>query len=85
MQASLEELLDAGAGAAAAGAGGSLTTKKRQKLVAEETAHMKAVLEHPAFVADPFAALQQHIANTVGGPNSRERREERRAGGVPKR
>ena len=43
----------------------AITSKKRQKLVAEETAHMQQVLEHPAFVADPFAALQEHIKNTV--------------------
>ena len=83
MQASLEELLEAGDSAPTAGPSGSLTTKKRQKLVADETAHLQAVLEHPAFVADPFAALQQHISNTVGGPNSRERREGRRNEGVP--
>ena len=44
---------------------GSLTSKKRQKLVAEETLHIQQVLEHPSFVADPFAALQSHLRNTV--------------------
>ena len=43
-----------------------LTSKKRQKLVAEESHHMLQVLQHPAFVANPFAALQEHLKNTVG-------------------
>ena len=50
---------------AAPSSGGSLSSKKRQKLVAEETEHMRAVLAHPAFIADPFAALQEHLRNTV--------------------
>ena len=44
-----------------------ITSKKRQKLVADETEHMKQVIEHPSFVADPFAALQEHLANTIHG------------------
>ena len=31
---------------------------------------MQQVLEHPAFIADPFAALQEHLRNTVGVPSS---------------
>ena len=46
--------------------GSALTSKKRQKLVADETAHMKQVIQHPAFVADPFAALQEHLKNVIG-------------------
>lgn len=68
MRASLEDLLSEGerrAAAAAPSSGGSLSSKKRQKLVAEETEHMRAVLAHPAFIADPFAALQEHLRNTV--------------------
>jgi hypothetical protein len=44
----------------------TMSSKKRQKLVAEETAHMQQVIQHPAFVADPFAALQEHLHNTIG-------------------
>lgn len=51
--------------------GVSLTSKKRQQLVVEETQHMRDVLAHPAFVADPFAALQEHLANTVA-PNEKD-------------
>ena len=57
----------------------SLTSKKRQKLVVEETQHLRAVLEHPAFVADPFAALQEHLQNTVAPPPLEDSR-----GGNPK-
>lgn len=31
--------------------------------------HMKEVLKHPSFMADPFAALQEHLANTVNKPD----------------
>lgn len=72
MKASLDELLAANdqaqrlkAGAGDPIAGSSLSSKRRQKLVAEETEHMQQVLQHPAFVADPFGALQEHLANTM--------------------
>ena len=52
--------------------GSSLTSKKRQKMVADETSHLQQVLQHPAFVADPFAALQEHIRNTVGAMHQNE-------------
>lgn len=75
MAASLEELMAAsdarmrGSSSTHAQDGGiSLTSKKRQQLVVEETQHLQAVLEHPAFVADPFAALQEHLQNTVTPP-----------------
>ena len=50
----------------------ALTSKKRQKMVVDETHHMQRVLEHPAFVADPFATLAEHLQNTVGAPTSKE-------------
>ena len=52
-----------------------LSNKKRLKLVAEETQHLRDVLEHPAFVADPLAALREHLKNTVAPkpPRGRER------------
>ena len=43
-----------------------------------ETAHMQQVIQHPAFVADPFAALQEHLKNTVGQHGSKERKKEGR-------
>ena len=39
-------------------------------LVVDETRQFQAVLEHPAFVADPIAAIQEHLKNTVGQPSS---------------
>ena len=73
MQASIEELIAANEQHyreqwEKSGGGGSshaLTARKRQKMVVEETQHLQQVLAHSAFVADPFAALQQHIGNTV--------------------
>ena len=70
MKASLDELLAANEEthrqkADAEPAGSSLTSKRWQKLVAEETKHMQAVLQHPAFVANPFGALQEHLSNTM--------------------
>ena len=78
MKASLEELLSSNEqrlreqqrADEARLSGSALSSKKRQKLVAEETLHMQQVLEHPAFIADPFAALQEHLRNTVGVPSS---------------
>ncbi|KAL1515576.1 hypothetical protein AB1Y20_002196 [Prymnesium parvum] len=78
--ASLDELMAAsdararGSASTHAQDGGvSLTSKKRQQLVVEETQHLQAVLDHPAFKADPFAALQEHLNNTVA-PSTDERK-----------
>ena len=48
----------------------ALTARKRQKMVVAETEHLQQVLTHPAFVADPLAALQEHLRNTVKGSSS---------------
>ena len=52
----------------------SLSSKRRQQLVADESLHMREVLAHPAFQANPFAALQEHLANTVTQPAAKERK-----------
>jgi excinuclease UvrABC helicase subunit UvrB len=86
MKASLEELLAANEERLSAqhkqeakSSSAGLTSKKRQKLVAEESQHMIQVLQHPAFVANPFAALQEHLKNTVGAMHmDRSERKERR-------
>ena len=87
MKASLDELLEAnegkhkklkGGGSDAAAPSQAMAAVKRQKVVAEETAHMQQVIQHPAFVADPFAALQEHLKNTVGQHGSKERKKEGR-------
>ena len=85
LKASLDELLAANAQVhrqrAEVELGGSLTSKRRQKIVAEETKHLQAVLAHPAFVADPFGALQEHLSNTMAAME--EKAKER--GGGPSR
>lgn len=56
----------------------AITAKRRQKLVADETAHLQEVLQHPAFVADPFAALAEHLKNTVSEPSRAAARDAKR-------
>jgi len=69
MRASLEELLAEGEARAAKSQAEDysigLNAKKRLKLVAEETANLADVIAHPAFKADPFAALSAHLNATV--------------------
>ena len=56
----------------------SMSSKRRQQMVVEESAHLRDVLSHPAFVANPFAALQEHLANTVTQPAAKEREQKER-------
>lgn len=39
--------------------------KARRRILAEEAAQVKNVIEHPSFQADPMEALRQHLMNTV--------------------
>eukprot|EP00965_Chrysotila_dentata_P198787 6179019-Pleurochrysis_carterae.AAC.1 len=85
IRSSLEELLeetekrsqpsrtDGSTGTNASKTKSSLNNKRRVKLVAEETRHLKEVIEHPAFVANPMAALREHLKNTVAPKPPRER------------
>jgi hypothetical protein len=41
------------------------TNKAKRKLVAEEAHHVSLVMQHPAFKADPFATIQEHLRNTL--------------------
>jgi ABC-type dipeptide/oligopeptide/nickel transport system ATPase component len=41
------------------------TNKSRQKLVGKEVTQMSLVLQHPEFQADPFAAMREHLENTI--------------------
>ena len=83
MRASLEEMLAAGeekaASSSAGSAGVGLNAKKRLQLVADETANMRDVLDHPAFKSDPFGAIQAHLQSTVDAQHAKadERRRER--------
>jgi|TARA_B100000513_G_scaffold187543_1_gene110042 hypothetical protein len=68
MKDSLEALLDSNETTASTrlpAAPKLSSARGRLKLVTEETDHMKEVISHPAFAADPFAALQEHLENTV--------------------
>lgn len=42
--------------------------KARRRLAVDESAAVRGVLEHPAFTADPLAALRLHLKNTVTQP-----------------
>ncbi|CAK4083317.1 unnamed protein product [Aphanomyces euteiches] len=42
-----------------------LTGKQKKRLAMHELGHLKAVHTHPAFQANPFAAIQMHLQNTV--------------------
>lgn len=41
------------------------SNKAKQRLVAEEVEHLSLVLQHPAYKADPFATMQEHLRNTL--------------------
>ena len=44
----------------------TLNTNKAKKSLANiEITHMGLVLQHPSFVANPFAAIQQHLRNSL--------------------
>ncbi|XP_078344559.1 uncharacterized protein LOC144630141 [Oculina patagonica] len=42
-----------------------MSKKARQALQASEIAHFQQVLKHPAFKANPLAAISEHIKNAV--------------------
>ena len=73
MKASLEELLDANETQHKQewrSRKRGLTSKARSRIVVQETAHLQQVLDHPAFKADPIAALTEHIRNIVDASNA---------------
>ena len=39
--------------------------QSKMELTAREVHHMELVLEHPAFSANPFATIQEHLRNTL--------------------
>lgn len=41
------------------------TVKAKKNLANSEIGHMGLVLEHPSFVENPFAAIQQHLRNSL--------------------
>lgn len=45
----------------------SNTLKGKKNLAAREMEHMNLVLQHPAFLSNPFEAIQQHLRNSLAG------------------
>jgi ABC-type dipeptide/oligopeptide/nickel transport system ATPase subunit len=41
-----------------------ITNKAKRKLVVGEVEHMNLILQHPAYKADPFQTMQEHLLNT---------------------
>ena len=41
------------------------SNKSKQSLVQKEVAHLNLVRQHPAFQADPFATIREHLQNTM--------------------
>eukprot|EP00245_Coleochaete_scutata_P005325 TRINITY_DN18789_c0_g1_i1.p1 TRINITY_DN18789_c0_g1~~TRINITY_DN18789_c0_g1_i1.p1 ORF type:complete len:209 (+),score=48.68 TRINITY_DN18789_c0_g1_i1:123-749(+) len=42
-----------------------MRSKARQEITKEETKQLAAVLSHPAYQQNPFAAIRQHLQNTL--------------------
>jgi Ribosome biogenesis protein SLX9 len=41
------------------------SNRAKQSIGKKEIEHMKLVLEHPAFIANPLAAIHEHLKNTI--------------------
>ena len=52
-----------------------LTNKSKQILANTEISHMGLVLEHPSFKADPFAAIRQHLQNSLAPEAAKMKKE----------
>lgn len=44
------------------------SAKQRQHILAEESSRLQQVLQHPAYVADPIAAITNHLRHTLPPP-----------------
>eukprot|EP00578_Thalassiosira_sp_NH16_P011927 CAMPEP_0181109358 /NCGR_PEP_ID=MMETSP1071-20121207/18133_1 /TAXON_ID=35127 /ORGANISM="Thalassiosira sp., Strain NH16" /LENGTH=264 /DNA_ID=CAMNT_0023193047 /DNA_START=49 /DNA_END=844 /DNA_ORIENTATION=+ len=51
------------------------TNKSKKTLANTEISHMGLVLEHPKFKEDPFAAIQQHLRNSLAPDAEKMKRE----------
>eukprot|EP00584_Thalassiosira_punctigera_P020122 CAMPEP_0172574386 /NCGR_PEP_ID=MMETSP1067-20121228/136673_1 /TAXON_ID=265564 ORGANISM="Thalassiosira punctigera, Strain Tpunct2005C2" /NCGR_SAMPLE_ID=MMETSP1067 /ASSEMBLY_ACC=CAM_ASM_000444 /LENGTH=224 /DNA_ID=CAMNT_0013367013 /DNA_START=140 /DNA_END=814 /DNA_ORIENTATION=+ len=54
------------------------TNKSKKTLANAEIPHMGLVLQHPSFKEDPFAAIQQHLRNSLAPEVERMERESRK-------
>ena len=48
------------------------TNKAKPKLVAEEVEHMSLILQHPAYKANPFETMQEHLRNTLAASKAQQ-------------
>lgn len=47
------------------GKGKTLREKKRKSIVQESSRRIPAVMKHPAFQQNPWAAIREHVGNTI--------------------
>ncbi|KAL4278249.1 hypothetical protein GQ457_03G003250 [Hibiscus cannabinus] len=62
-----------------------LNCKSRQQLILKEGKQLTAVLEHPAFQADPLAAIHQHLRNTQPVVDKKPKKKANKNGGKKKK
>ncbi|KAL0247227.1 hypothetical protein I308_104262 [Cryptococcus tetragattii IND107] len=55
------------------GKGKTLGEKKRKKIVQESSRRIPAVMKHPAFQQNPWAAIREHVGNTIAQKDPLER------------
>ena len=54
------------------------TNKSKKTLANTEISHMGLVLQHPSFKEDPFAAIQQHLRNSLATDAEKLKQESQR-------
>jgi len=52
------------------------SNKSRKKLVEKEVTQISLVMEHPAFKADPFATIREHLKNTIAEDSELQKKEQ---------
>ncbi|XP_052193045.1 ribosome biogenesis protein slx9-like isoform X1 [Diospyros lotus] len=57
-----------------------LNSKSRQTLILREANQLQAVLNHPAFLSDPLAAIHQHLHSTQPGTDQKPERKHIKSG-----
>ncbi|XP_019236441.1 PREDICTED: uncharacterized protein LOC109216711 isoform X1 [Nicotiana attenuata] len=57
-----------------------LKSKNRKNLVVKEGNQFQAVINHPAFQADPLGAIHQHLQSTQPTPDEKPKRRENKNG-----
>ncbi|XVF01317.1 hypothetical protein REPUB_Repub04eG0077500 [Reevesia pubescens] len=62
-----------------------LNCKSRQQLILKEGKQLSAVLKHPAFQADPLAAIHQHLQSTQPVLDEKPKKKMNKNGGKKKK